>query len=64
MGKKWVLEKSPDAQDTAHQVKVTIKSSKAWVRASRIQRIKTWSNSIACSTSQDRKYNDYSNKNK
>ena len=51
MIKKWMSEEFFDIQNTVQQMKTMMKSREIWVRTARNQRIKTYYDQAACSSS-------------
>ena len=64
MIKKWASKKSFSIQSVAQQMKTMMRGRKIWVRAVGSQRVRMCSCQAACCSSQDRKCDDHSDKNR
>ena len=64
MIERQASEESISTQDAAQQIKITVRSREIWMRAVRNQKIKICCNQATCSSLQDKKHSNHSNKNK
>ena len=64
MIKEWASEKFFSTQNITQQIKTMIRDRKIWIKTVENQKAEMCSCQTTCCSSQDKEYNDHSNKNK